>query len=257
MLPDDILINHYKNLAYSNFGIQFQGAKVDILKMKLNKMALAHNLDLYKFYDRLVSDEARAVDIFLHEITVGHTYFFREDSHFKALVEDIKKRSVYNPTLWCAASSSGEEPYSIIITLLESGIERFTVLASDVNLKALKAMNRGVYNMGRFENIDPIIKRSYFVKEDNFSYRIRPDLRKYLVIKRLNLHDELSFEKQFNYIFCRNVLIYFSEAGRCKVIKTLVNNLLPKGLLFTGHSEAILQLPDKMQKEGPAFYRKI
>lgn len=219
-------------------------------------MASAHNVELYNFYDRLVSEDPEAIDIFLHQITVGHTYFFREHAHFKTLADDIKKRSVREPVIWCAASSSGEEPYSIAISLLENGIGNFKILASDVNLKALKTMNKGLYHISRFEKMDPLIIQRYFKRADQFSYRVIPGLREYIIIKRLNLNDSLAFESMFSYVFCRNVLIYFSEAGRSKVIDTLVRNLLPKGLLFVGHSEAILSLPDKLDKDSPACYRK-
>ncbi|GAB1433428.1 chemotaxis protein CheR [Spirochaetota bacterium] len=219
-------------------------------------MASAHNVELYNFYDRLVSEDPEAIDIFLHQITVGHTYFFRENAHFKILLNDIKKRSIREPLIWCAASSSGEEPYSIAISLLESGIANFKILASDVNLNALKTMNKGLYHISRFENMDPFIKQTYFKRANQYYYSVIPKLRDYLVLKRLNLHDSLAFESMFDYIFCRNVLIYFSEAGRSKVIDTLVRNLLPKGLLFVGHSEAILSLPDKLDKDSPACYRK-
>ena len=253
---DSELLEKFKAFSYAAYGIHFHGAKVDILKMKLIKMASVHGLDLRDFYDRLAAGMHDAVNIFLKEITVGHTFFFREDAHFKRLTQDIQVRSIRDPLIWCAASSTGEEPYSIVISLLESGLRDFRVLASDLNRDSLKAMHEGVYHVNQFQNTDDRIRRAYFSRAGEFSLRVRPELRRYIAIKRLNLHEPIEFETRFDYIFCRNVMIYFDEPGRSKVLRTLERNLSPCGLLFVGHSEALLPVEDTLRKEGPAIYRK-
>ncbi|HKL84937.1 MAG TPA: CheR family methyltransferase [Treponemataceae bacterium] len=225
--------------------------------MKLLKIASLHDLILSEFYEKLAAEEVLTVDLFLREIAVGHTFFFREDAHFSRLVEDIRSRSIRSPLIWCAASSTGEEPYSIIISLLESGMRDFKVLASDVNMESLRAMNRGTYHISKFQNIDERILRTYFTRVNEFTLKVRPGLRKYLSIKRLNLHETIEFENHFDYVFCRNVMIYFDDPGRIRVLRTLASNLAPRGLLFVGHSEALLALNESLRKEGSAFYRKV
>lgn len=225
--------------------------------MKLSKLSLRYDIGLKDLYSLLEENNVRATDIFLKEITVGHTYFFREREHFKILVNDIIKDSKKDTRIWCAASSSGEEPYSISICLLEKNIRDFKILSTDINKKALEIMNKEEFSFRQHQRIEADILKKYFKKTGNNSYKIRPDLRSHLFIKQLNLHGDIRLEKAMDYIFCRNVMIYFDDRGRKKVLKTLLNNLKKDGLLFVGLSEAILDLPPTIKKVGPAVYRKV
>ena len=259
-IDDDIdafLLENYRSLANEKFGIFFKGAKVDVLKMKLAKMAGMHGLELGSFFNLLSSNNPAAIDLFLKEITVGHTYFFREREHFKILLDEIHARKMKDIKIWCAASSSGEEPYSLVISLLENQIFDFRILASDINKKALQTMHRGEFVFRQHQELDRAIALSYFRKIGLNTYRIREDLRSYLIIKQLNLHDEIELAEPVEFIFCRNVMIYFDEAGRQKVLKTLMANLKKGGLLFVGLSEAILETPAGLVKVGPAVFRKV
>src|SRR5262245_65518635 len=96
-------------------------------------------------YDALEAGKAQALDELVKAVTVHHTYFFREREHYATLVEDVRQRQVRRPALWCAASSTGEEPYSIAISLLEAGVTDFRVVASDIDKTVLHEMSRGVY----------------------------------------------------------------------------------------------------------------
>lgn len=254
---DAILLEKYKNLAYEQFGIYFHGTKVDVLKMKLLKMSGMQNLNLKHFYALLERGDSGAVDLFLKEITVGHTFFFREQEHFVVLKKDITQKKKISPHIWCAASSSGEEPYSISMSLLEQGIRDFKILASDINKKALKTMHMGRFTFRQYQDMDKEIAQKYFSKIGVNTYQINSQLRSYLCIKQLNLHEPIELEQQVDYIFCRNVMIYFDEPGRQKVLNTLIKNLKKGGLLFVGLSEAILETPESLTKEGPAVYRKV
>ena len=251
------LLSKYRELVYERYGIHFEGEKIDILEIKLLKLAAFRNFSLDEFYERLASGDKATVDEFLDQITVGHTFFFREEKHLSHLVDDMRRKRISNPLVWCAASSTGEEPYSIAITLLESGMNDFLILSSDVNASALRAMHEGVYNASQFQNTPPALLHKYFRKRDAYSWAVRTGLRDYLRIKRLNLHADIQFEKSFDYIFCRNVMIYFDEEGRQKVLETLAKNLRPGGLLFVGHAEAMLTLPRGLRKEAPAVIRKM
>lgn len=250
------LLERFKNFAYERYGIHFQDTKMDILKMKLQKMSSVHGVSLKVFFDRLSVGDPEAGDLFLGEIAVGHTFFFRESDHFSHLTSDIKTRSLAQPLIWCAASSSGEEPYSIVISLLENGIRNFKVLSSDVKPHALSSVHRGIYHINQLQNVDSEMRKRYFTRLDTYTFAIRPELRKFIVIKRINLHEHFFFDVPFDYIFCRNVMIYFDERGREKVLRSLVDNLASKGVLYVGHSEALLTMASCMRKEGSALYRK-
>lgn len=254
-LPKDLLIK-YRDLIYSQYGIQYHGSKVENLQMKLLKLANYIDCSLVVFYDLLVLGNKKAVDTLLREITIGHTYFFREEEHLSYLVKDIMHKKTVSPLIWCAASSTGEEPYSIIISLLENKISRFTLVSSDVNQVALKAMHRGIYHTNQLQKTDKRIKRTYFDQLDAYTWKVKPKLRSYLKIKNLNLHTDISFEEEFDYIFCRNVMIYFDEEGRRKVLENIFQNMKHNGLLFVGHSEAMLPLPCGLKKEAAAVFRR-
>lgn len=251
------LLSKYRDLVHSRYGIQYHGNKIDILEMKLQKLAHARNYSLEDFYGRVVNGDPAAIDELLREITVGHTFFFREQPHLQYLVNDIERKRIARPLIWCAASSTGEEPYSIVIYLLERNITNFVLIGSDVNAHALKAMDNGVYHANQFQSTSESLQKKYFYRIDEFTWGIRPDLRDYIRIKRLNLHNDLQFEDQFDYIFCRNVMIYFDEAGRRRVLDNLVTNLKSSGLLFVGHAEALLSLPHELKKEATAVYRRV
>lgn len=255
--PDAELLERFRTLVYREYGIHYQDAKVDVLRMKLRKLVSLYHIDLEELYEKLIVHDLAATKTFLHEVAVGHTFFFREEAHFARMTEDVSRRALSKPLVWCAASSTGEEPYSIVISLLEQGLRSFKVLASDLNHRSLEAMHRGVYNLTQFQNVPERILRSYFTRVDEHRVRVRPVLRQYLSIKCLNLHTPLAFETQFDYIFCRNVMIYFDDQGRTRVLNTLVDNLALQGLLFVGHSEALLQAVNKIEKAGPAYYRKV
>lgn len=255
--PAAFLLRSYQELIYTRFGIHYSPGKTYILQAKLEKLQKRlEDPDLAIFLDRLRKGDPEADRLLLKEITVNHTFFFREESHFQVLAEDIKKRKLRKPLIWCAASSTGEEPYSIVITLLEAGISDFTVLSSDVDDKVLRFMHRGRYPLGRLANASRGLLHRYFLKEGPEHWRVRPELRSYLKIKRLNLHDSLRFEDSFDYVFCRNVMIYFDDTGRRKVVDNLLANLKVGGLLFVGHTEALLNTPSQLTKEGQSLFRR-
>jgi chemotaxis protein methyltransferase CheR len=254
--PDRDLLWKYSELVYRRYGIHYSRDKIELLRMKLEKLAFTRNYDLGEYYLRLEAGDPKAADELLRAITVGHTFFFREGEHFQRLAKDIQARRILRPLIWCAASSTGEEPYSIVISLLEHGILDFLVMSTDVNAKALHHMNRGVYDNLKVQDLPYALRDRYFMRIGEERFRIKSELRAYLLIKRLNLHETITFEREFDYVFCRNVMIYFDEDSRKRAVKNLVENLKPQGLLFVGHTEAILTLPSNMERDGAACFRR-
>jgi chemotaxis protein methyltransferase CheR len=243
--------------VYRRYGIHYSDNKTEVLRMKLEKLVYARGYDLEEYYSRLDGGNPEAEDELLRAITVGHTFFFREREHFERLAKDIKSQGISQPLIWCAASSSGEEPYSIVITLLEHGFSGFRVVCSDVNAGALHLMNRGEYGSAKLQELPSSLLDRYFLRIGDDTFRIRQKLRSHLLIKRLNLHYPIEFERKFDYVFCRNVMIYFDDAARSRAVKNIVDNLKPNGLLFVGHTEAILSVPTNMQRDGAACFRRI
>jgi chemotaxis protein methyltransferase CheR len=190
-------------------------------------------------------------------ITTNHTYFFREASHFQALTRFIKNKPSQQARIWCAASSTGEEVYSLLFSLLEEGIDNFLLLASDINLDVLKTCRRGIYHQDRLANVAMPIRTRYFNElSTKGTWQVKDELRKRIILKRLNLVDELRFVDTFHYIFCRNVLMYFDLHTQAQVVRHLCANLAPKGYLFLSHSEPLLKLNHGLVAAGASIYRK-
>lgn len=254
---DKKLINKFRLLIYDKLGIHLPNDKDYLLKAKLMKIALKIGHDkLDHFYEQIINNNENALKFLIKHITINHTFFFRENEHLKILANNIKVRMLDRPVIWCAASSTGEEVYSIIIELLENGICDFLVVASDINNDVLHKMNAGIYNVERLTHVSDLILKKYFSRIDQFHYKISKMLRDYLVIKRINLIEPISFENKFDYIFCRNVLIYFDDITKKFVVNNLLDNLKDDGFLFVGHTENLFSISDKVESVFNSVYNK-
>ncbi|MBN1411750.1 MAG: hypothetical protein JW969_12960 [Spirochaetales bacterium] len=257
---NDSFLDLFRDLIKANFGINISREKDYLLKSKLGKLLRD---SVYKnaaeFYYTLKNGEASSLEKLVRYITTTYTYFFREPMHLKILCNDIKLRGLENPLIWCAGSSTGEEVYSMIIELLEHGITRFLIVATDLNRDVLLHMKRGVYREDRLKNADRSLLLKYFREiedERGIAYSVNGQLKQYYIAKRLNLVDELRFESDFDYIFCRNVLIYFNRETQQKVVNTLIRNLKDTGYLFVGHSESLLNLQVNLESVFTSVYNK-
>ena len=215
-------INEIRDLVYREFGIHISDSKIGSIEPKINKLLMNEKYRTAEdFFSELETGNPRTKELLIKYITTNHTYFFREAEHFAHLLEDIKKTNRTNITIWCAASSTGEEPYSIAMTLLDEGIKDFKILASDLDRCVLEEFNLGIYHDNRFIKTTKYQKIKYFTKESEGVYKIRSELRKHICIKRLNLMDNLYFAQPFDYIFCRNVFIYLTTPRDKELLKHL------------------------------------
>ncbi|NBV85506.1 MAG: protein-glutamate O-methyltransferase CheR [Verrucomicrobia bacterium] len=188
-----------------------------------------------------------------NEMTVNETYFFREDHHFDCLVHSIlpvitKRKTKGEPIrIWCMPSSSGEEPYSIAITLLERwpGINDWDVeiIASDIDTGILNKARAGLYSERSIRNVPAHLLRKYFIKTGH-DYQISRDLREAVEFTRANLAEPLDTRhyREFDVIFCRNLLIYFDDISRRTAADTFFDALHPGGFILLGHSESMSRI---------------
>jgi chemotaxis protein methyltransferase CheR len=242
---------------YREFGIRVHDSRNYVLEAKLGRLLAKEGYpDLPLFCDRLESGEPGLRELLARYITTGHTFFFREKDHFAFLAETIKRKGPAEPLIWCAASSTGEEAYSISITLLEAGIANYRIVASDLNPGVLAKFNAGLYAKSCFREMPRDYQRRYFLKAEDDCLKPLPGLRSRISIKRINIMDRVSFPRRFDYIFCRNMLIYFDEKSRRQALGRLMENLETGGLLFLGHTEAILDAPPGLIRVKNAIYRK-
>ncbi len=187
----------------------------------------------------------------VNAMTVNETYFFREEYQFQAMVNEIlpeitkKKREGELIRIWSIPSSSGEEPYSIAIYLLEywPDINNWDVeiVASDIDTNMLEKAKEGKFSQRSIQNIPPHLVKKYFTHNGNGQYQICKDLRDSVEFKRVNIVDPLQTKafRNFDLIFCRNMLIYFDDVSRKIAAETLYDALSPGGFVLLGHAESM------------------
>ena len=247
-----------RSVVEERLGIHIGPEKDYLLASRFGKMlnfnGMADGKELIASLRGMSLDTEKVLASFL---TTGHTFFFREPEHFGILVKLLGNSRLQAPRIWCAASSTGEEVYSIVISLLEAGIADFSFLASDVNLEALKACRQGVYRDDRLNGVEPSLIKRYFLKGSQpGSFQINPGLSRRIILKRLNLTERFRIEHKMDIVFCRNVLIYFTPATQMKVLANIENNLAQGGYLFLGHSEPLMGSLRNLVLIAPSVYQK-
>lgn len=237
-------------------GIYFDDGSKFLLEKRLSKRVenyLLNNFeDYYHFlmYDKRRDEELASV---IEILTVNETYFFREFSQLKALSDEIipeigeRKKDRKRLRIWSAGCSTGEEPYTIAILILEKNLMPewdIEILGSDINQRVLHAARRGIYRKNAFRSIDDHYIRKYFTDEGEGNYRIVDPVRSLVNFSLLNLVDpfKVRFVGKMDVIFCRNVIIYFDRDTKKKVINNFYDRLTEEGYLLLGHSESLMNI---------------
>lgn len=247
----------FRELIYDRIGIHLSKEKDYILEAKLNKILFnKHYPDLLTFYNSLLNGSKEAIEVLVRYITTTHTFFFREKEHLDILVNLARIRRSETTLIWSAGCSTGEEVYSIIIQMLETGIQNFIIVASDINTEVLYHLKRGIYHPNRLQYMDLHLKQKYFRLMPDGNYKIMPELKKYFVIKKINLIEQNLFEQKVDFILCRNVMIYFDVDTRKKVLSNLLDNLRDDGYLFIGQSENLFNITDRLESVFVSVYSK-
>ena len=252
-----------QELIYERVGISLSDAKQDMVYSRLSRRLRARGLASFSEYlDLLVGGDHAEWEAFTNALTTNLTSFFREEHHFPVLAEHAAKHRRAQPySVWCCACSTGEEPYSIAMTLAEafgSLTPPVTILATDVDTQVLKTAQEGVYPAERVEKLGPDRMRRYFQRgtgqQAGFA-RVRPELRNLITFRRLNLLDSTwSVRAPFDALFCRNVMIYFDKATQASMLRRFAPLLKPDGLLFMGHSESLFHVADTFRLRGKTVY---
>lgn len=251
-------------LAYQHTGIVLGEHKKNLVYGRLSRRIRALNLGSFKDYIAIIaSGEHTEFDEFLNAITTNLTSFFRENHHFEYLVSTIfpyieSKRSS-KVRIWSAGCSTGEEPYSIAMTVKDHfrQAEKVKILATDLDANVLKHGKQGIYDPSRVEGLDKsLLKRHFTLDKQSGTVATKDHLKSLIVFNRLNLLGPWPMKGQFDVIFCRNVLIYFDKETQKKLISRYVEKLSSKGYLIIGHSENISRLNDDLEFLGQTIYRK-
>lgn len=246
-------------------GIKLADSKKVLVCGRLAKRLRALGLDSYRAYiDRIEradhgEERQRAVDL----LTTNETHFFREPRHFELLRQElaaIVQRGHRAPvSVWSAACSTGEEPYSLAMTLAESLRERpWSVLASDLSRRVLDEAQAAIFGTQRASEVPQALAQKYLLEGfDEYSgqYRIDGALRQRVSFRQINLMQPLPALEPFDFIFLRNVLIYFDNAAKQRIVESVARCLKPGGLLFIGHSETLTGITRQLEPVAPTVYR--
>lgn len=257
----------FSSFIYSNFGINMNESKKEILHTKLNKLVSRYNLASYdEYYGNLLNNTGgRLLTEFADEITVNKTSFFRENNHFVFIRNHMAGLIESNPRIlanreirvWSSACSTGEEAYSLAMTLKECvpGGIAIKLLATDISCKALTAAQKGVYPPLIRADVEHGYLAKYF-DETAEGYRVSESIKKLVTFRCFNLVEEFPFKNSFDIVFCRNVMIYFDAILRRDLLERFHRVISPGGLLFVGHSESITGQAHRFKYLQPTVYLK-
>jgi chemotaxis protein methyltransferase CheR len=254
----------FRRFIFEAAGITMSEQKKALVEGRLSKRLAAHGLDSFGQYFKLLTsgthpDEVQvAVDL----LTTNETYFFREIKHFEFLrTQALAARARVQPfRVWSAASSTGEEAYSIAMVLADCmETTPWEVLGTDISTQVLKGATKALYTMDRGRHIPPEYLRRFCLKgagEHQGKLLIERNLRSRVLFRYANLNVALPNLGKFDFIFLRNVMIYFSDDTKREVVARVLGALKPGGYFFVGHSESLNGISDAVTTVAPSIFRK-
>jgi chemotaxis protein methyltransferase CheR len=252
-----------RRLIKERAGINLQSSKQSMVQGRLARLLREHGIPSYSaLLDAVERNGSPLWQPFVNALTTNLTSFFREAYHFPLLAEFLKQHR--GPVrIWCAAASTGEEPWSIAMTVLETlgtGAQA-TIYASDIDTDVLRTAKAGVYPMDGEKGLDATRLKRWFLKGTAANaglMRVRPELSRLVEFAQVNLvHDPLRFQQPFDVVFCRNVMIYFDAPTQRTVLSRLHGSMRPGGLLFVGHSENFSAQSDLFSLRGKTVYERL
>jgi len=249
-------------LIHQRAGIALAESKQEMVYSRLARRLRATGIRSFQAYlDSLESRHDNAEwEAFTNALTTNLTSFFREAHHFPILADHVRGRK--EPvTIWCSASSTGEEPYSIAMTLCETLgplASQSHVIATDIDTNVLATGANGIYPIDRLERMPAERAKRFFLRGKGAQagmVRVRPELRQMVTFKQLNLlSDDWPISGPFDAIFCRNVMIYFDKPTQSKILSRFAPLMKPDALLFAGHSENFLYVSNAFKLRGKTVY---
>ncbi len=263
----DRALTGFQTLIFKVSGITMSDAKKSLIAGRLTKRLRALNLNSYDEYLHYLTKGEGAhsgeVENFTNLLTTNETYFYREPQHFSFLKKEVfcKHNSDQATRIWSAASSSGEEAYTLAMVLAEEfGVNaNWTVMGTDISTSMIKAAQQAIYSEQRVRMVPDDIRYKYLLKgtgEYNGYVSVVPEIKKHVHFEHYNLVESTIKTELFDVIFCRNVLIYFNQQTKKKVMKRLCRQLKQGSYLMTGHSESLHGMLPELKSVSPSVYLK-
>jgi chemotaxis protein methyltransferase CheR len=268
----DVEYERISRLVYEQCGINLHEGKKELVKARLSKRLKEGHFDSFGEYYRYVTDDDGKDELItmIDSLSTNLTYFFREEGHFTKL-RNIISTMMKSPNkegqseklqLWSSGCSTGEEPYSLAMTIYEclDGLSwDVKIMATDISTRVLRIASRGIFGKERLNNVPPMILKKYFQRGLGASegqFRIKKNIRDVVQFSRFNLMDTPPNNYRFDIIFCRNVMIYFDKATQEGLVGRFHQCLHKGGYLFVGHSESLTGLSHEFKYVEPSIYLK-
>ncbi len=257
-----------RNYVISNFGIDLTKKRILAECRMSNELEKLGIPAMGQFLDQMESDKSgRLQSILLNRLTTNYTYFMREMAHFefleKTILPELKGRSETEPyRIWSAGCSSGEECYSAAMVMKNYGmlggwLPPYSIRGTDVSDRALKVAREGRYPLSELEKLPELWRKTFVEAEPGGRYfTVTPSVRANVEFLRMNLLKPYFGIREYDLIFCRNVMIYFDESSRRKLIENLYRSIKTDGYLFVGHTELLPRNHELFEYVCPAIYRK-
>lgn len=250
-----------KAILYAKSGIRLSDTKDSMVYSRLARRLRQLKINSFALYLDYLNEAPDEEQEFINALTTNLTSFFREKHHFPILREFLEKYPG-KKNIWCAASSTGEEPYSIAMTVAETFGKFSTevkIIASDIDSVVLDKASKGIYPLKNIENLSLSQRQQFFLKgkrnnQDNV--KVVPELRQMVSFRQLNLMDnEWHIKSPIDVIFCRNVMIYFDKSTQLNILARMVDLMSPNGIYIAGHSENFANAGHLVSLLGKTVYR--
>lgn len=260
----DADFSRVQSLIYQRAGINLHDGKHAMVYSRLSRRLRETGHTSFRDYlSWLETHDGPEWQEFVNALTTNLTAFFREQHHFEIFAAHLKSRPAGSPwKVWCNAASTGEEPYSIVMTAFETlgNNAQFKLTASDIDSKVLASAAQGVYRLDNLKGLTQDRLQRFFMrgKDSNAGLiRVKPELRKAIEFLSVNLiRDDWPFKEPFDVVFCRNVMIYFDAPTQRKVLERIHRVLKPGGMLFVGHAENFSESRDLFTLRGKTVYER-
>ncbi len=264
----DAEFERLRTLVHHSTGIALSDAKRELVYGRLAKRLRALGLETFADYCDLVEEgHPEEIEALTNAITTNLTSFFREDHHFRQLAEQVlpevrqKRAAGRRLRIWSAGCSTGEEPYSIAMTLREAftGLESWNarILATDIDSAVLAKGARGEYSADAIGKMAAARRERWFERTEGGAFRASSDLKSLISFKQLNLLHDWPMRGPFDVIFCRNVVIYFDKPTQRKLFDRMADLQEPGAWLFIGHSENLFNVSQRYRLVGRTAYRRV
>lgn len=245
----------FRDYFYARTGIHFDDSKRYFVDKRLvERINASGSRDFADYFSMLLFNQSTELQLLVNLMTTNETYFFREEYQLKCLVNSLlpevarRKQQGNSIRIWSIPSSSGEEPYSIALYLLEHwpDVDAYDIelFASDIDTHVMALAERGIYQKRALQYVPQGMLDKYFVRLANGDYQIIENIRGSVTFSRVNITEpaETSGYRDFDIVFCRNLLIYFDDLSRREAAETLYDALAPEGFICLGHSESMSRI---------------